>query len=273
MKCHEFVRAIDLYLDGELSVMQTLRMHGHVAFCESCRRVMASEATLHSALTVETQEEEPPVSFRERILARVAAEAAQSPQSHPRARRFAFLWGVLAGALAAGLLLTVPMLSGGKRSESLAPVAAELAAKHVLYSEGGGGPLELSTSDSSQVSGWLEPRLGFEVDLPHLPGPDDRLVGGRVSTLADAPAAYLLYEWGGRRVSLFITRRLHGAGLRGTRQVVDGVELKKSVFHDVALAWWEEENLLYAVATRGGETNLLRFALLCARNDRVSKPQ
>src|SRR5262249_55594489 len=78
MTCDEFVSVIDLYLDGELSVMHTLRVHGHVTFCESCRRVMESEAALHSLLAVEAGEEEPPGALRERILGRVLSEDVPS---------------------------------------------------------------------------------------------------------------------------------------------------------------------------------------------------
>src|SRR5262249_29520331 len=208
-------------------------------------------------------------------LGRVLSEDVPSSRSRPGAGRFAFLWGVLAGAAAVALLLMVLMPPGGRRSEGLTPIAAELAAKHVLYAEGRGNPLELVTSDPSQVTGWVTRRLGFEVDLPHLSRADDRLVGGRVSSVADSPTAYLLYEWGGRPVSLFITRRLPAGSLRGTKQTAEGTEVQPAAFRDGALGWWEEEEdtgLLYAVATTGGETHLLRFAQLCVRSGRVSKP-
>ncbi len=39
MTCDEFLRAIDAYLDDELSVMDILRAQGHLVACEFCHRV------------------------------------------------------------------------------------------------------------------------------------------------------------------------------------------------------------------------------------------
>lgn len=75
MTCDEFVRAIDAYLDDELSIMDILRVHRHLLSCEPCHRVMGSEARLHSLLAEDAVSPQPPGSLRERILERVAPEA------------------------------------------------------------------------------------------------------------------------------------------------------------------------------------------------------
>ena len=75
----------------------------------------------------------------------------------------------------------------GKRPADPAPLAAELAAKHLLYGGTPGTALEINTSEAAQLAGGLEQRLGFSARLPQLSRRDDRLVGGRVSSVADAP--------------------------------------------------------------------------------------
>lgn len=75
MICDEFVRAIDAYLDDELSVMDILRAHGHVLSCEFCHRILGSEATLHRLLAGDGIRDRPPWALRDRIIRRVAEEA------------------------------------------------------------------------------------------------------------------------------------------------------------------------------------------------------
>jgi anti-sigma factor RsiW len=277
MTCDEFVRAIDPYLDDELSVTDILRAHGHLLSCELCHRVMGSEASLYSLLAEDAAHLRPPSSLRERILERVAPEAragiAGAP-SEPRSRLgpLISLSAVLGAALLVGLLLLAPSIPGGGRA-ALTPLAAELAAKHLLYSGGEGTALEMRTSESSRMTGWLEPRIGLSLKLPPLDRPDDRLVGGRVSTIADTPAAYVLYELAARRISLFVTRPIPGSNRGVSETIIDGAELYTTALRGVALVWWEDEDggRLYAAASTGDPTALRAFALLCIRSRQAVK--
>ncbi len=82
MTCHEFTRAVDPYLDDELSVMEILRMQRHMFSmfsCDACRKVMGAEAAFHAVLRREAVGEEPPASLRERILERVARQDREDP--------------------------------------------------------------------------------------------------------------------------------------------------------------------------------------------------
>jgi anti-sigma factor RsiW len=83
-----------------------------------------------------------------------------------------------------------------------------VAVKHRLYAEATGPALGLKTADIGELTGWLAGRLGFPLKAPARLRSGERLVGGRVSSLADAPAAYLAYERDNHPVSLFITQRL-----------------------------------------------------------------
>jgi anti-sigma factor RsiW len=279
MTCNEFLRAIDAYLDDELSVMDILRAHGHLLSCEFCHRVVGSEATLHALLADDAARDELPGSLRERIIQRVTAEddagASREPaDARSRLGSFASLSAFLAAVAFVGLLLLVPLIPGSRGPAELAPLAAELAAKHLLYSGGQGSALEMKTSEPSEMIRWLERRVGLSLRLPQLDQPDDRLIGGRVSSLADAPAAYLLYQRGGRRISLFVTRSVPGTSREGSEEIVEGVEVYRTVLRGVVLAWWEDEDegRLYAAASTGDSSELQEFAVLCIRGGQAAKP-
>jgi anti-sigma factor RsiW len=273
--CDEFVRAIDAYLDDELSIMDILRAHGHLISCEWCHRVMGSEATLHSALTNDAARDQASDSLRERILRRVVAEDVEATSRRSEARSgpgaFASFSALLAAGLLVGLLLVTPWMPGRGESEDLVPLAAEVAAKHLLY--GATQPaLEMTTSDASEMARWLEHRAGLSFKLPDLDRADGRLIGARVSSLADEPAVYLLYEWGGRHLSLFVTRPVPAAN-RGAAKAAADDAVHTAALRGVILAWWEEEDedRLYAAAFTGDPAALREFAYLCMRSGQATK--
>jgi anti-sigma factor RsiW len=274
MTCHQFLGALDPYLDDELPVPDVLGMHTHLAGCESCRDVIASEVALRALVTADAVQDEPPDSLRARVLQRVGPAVSGPLEAPLRAHPLGLLPVGLAGLGLAALLVVVAVTAGGKGPEVPAPLAAELAAKHLVYGAGPSPALALTTADATEMAAWLEARLGFAATLPRLSRPADHLVGGRASTLADVPAAYLLYEQGGRRLSLFITRPLPFAKLGWAERMVEGVEIYTAALGAVRLVWWEDEadHRLYAAASTGSEPELLEFALLCVRSGRTLRP-
>lgn len=271
MTCQEFLRAIDPYLDDELPVMDTLRVQGHLICCEPCRKAAESEALLHAVITADAVGDEAPPRLRERILERVSAAPAVLRGAPSRPRRWVFPRAFLAAAATVGLLAGVLLIPGAKGPEGLSPLAAEVVAKHLLYGGGAGTTLEMTTSQAPRMAAWLEHRLGFAVKVPLLARPGERLVGGRVSSVADIPTAYLLYERGGRRISLFIVQSLPLARAGGTRRVVEGEEFYFTALRGINLVWWEDGERLYLAASAAGASDLLEFALLCVRSGRPSE--
>jgi len=267
MTCQEIPGVIDAYLDGELSVAATLQAHEHFANCENCRRILESEAALHGLLVQAARAEPVPTQLRSDIL--VGLDTGM-PRLHP-ARRLVARFGIVSGfvGLAAlawlGTELIVP--------RPMSPLAAELASKHLLYGEGHGGALELVTPEPTQMGAWFQERLGFPVRLPPEATRSERLVGGRISSVADAPAAYALYDRSGRPLSLFVTRRVPFARRGWTERHLDGAELYFASLRGVSLVWWEDKQAdrLYAAASGGDEETLVQFALVCIKGAR-SRP-
>ncbi len=273
MICDEFLTCIDPYLDGELSVIDVLRMHRHLRQCERCRRVMNSEAALHALLSAEGTQDEPGVSFREQVLQRVRAEDDGVSDVRWGPGRLAVFSALLTTGVIGGVLVLLLIIPGSTGRKPLAPFAAELAAKHLLYSQGPGDPLELRTSDAGRMMAWLERRLESSQRLPRLPRANDRLLGGRISSVADSSAAYLLYETGGQKVSLFITKLLPAVRLGAKEEKIEGVELYVSVIDGVAVAWWEDKEAgrVYAAVSTDGTGRVLDFVLRCAKSGHVSR--
>lgn len=266
MTCQEFLITVDPYLDDELTVLETLRTQGHLIFCEPCRKVLESEAFLRSLVTADGLRDEPPPGLRERVLQRLPAVRSVSHRFRPAFPRAGVRGAVLLGTVTLGLVLGVLTIPGLRGPRDLPALAGEVAAKHLLYSDGTSAALEMTTSEPTRMALWLEPRLGFSVKLPSLARPGERLLGGRVSSVADAPAAYLLYERGGGRISLFVMRPPAGAPPGGAKHMVEGVELYTTTLRGISVVWWEDAERLYALASGTALSELLEFALLCVRS-------
>ena len=268
MTCKEVPRVIDAYLDGELSVAATLQAHEHFAACENCRRILESEAALHGLLVQEARAEAAPAGLRTHILGTLATTG---PARTWPTRRLAMRLGIISGFV--GLAVLGWIVTERTASHPMTPLAAELASKHLLYGEGHGGALELVTSEPVKMGTWFHGRLGFPVHLPSVARRPERLVGGRISSVADSPAAYALYDRSGQSLSLFVTRRVPFARRGWTERHVGGAEMYFASLRGVALVWWEEKQVdrLYAAVSGGDEEALVEFALLCIKGEQ-SRP-
>lgn len=264
MTCPECLRALDPYLDDQLPVMDTLRVQGHLLSCEPCRKAVESEALLRAAIRADMAADHAPAGLRERIL-RQACEAARD---RPASRTVGRPGRAVAAALVAGVLSLLLLLRGTWGPAALSPLAAEVVAKHLLYAGSGADGLELATADAGRLAAWLERRLGFPVKLPLLARSGERLLGGRVTSLADYPAAYLLYERDGRRISLFVAVAAARGRGGGTREVLEAEEVYTTTLGPIALAWWEAGEHLYAAASEAGVGEVREFARLCVLSER-----
>jgi mycothiol system anti-sigma-R factor len=265
MTCRELVSAIDAYLDGELPTLEILRVHGHLLTCDSCRIMLESEATLHSLLRTEANEDEPPPELRSRVLERIGAASSGQSSSKSRSWRSSGMHLVLGAIGVVALLLAGIVAIRFWRPPEVPPFVLEIAAKHRLYTERPSHALEMTTGDVVGLTDWLERRVGFPVKAPGLLRSEQRLVGGRVSSVADAPAAYLLYEWHGRLLSLFVTASQPRGRPEGAERIVDGVELYTATLSGVTLVWWEESGRLYTAVSADQTRHLEEFAVLCVR--------
>jgi anti-sigma factor (TIGR02949 family) len=262
MTCEDVPRVIDAYLDGELSVAVTLQAHEHFAACENCRRILESEAALHGLLVQAARAEAVPPRLRNHILGGLGTT---EPAPLRSSRRLAMRFGIVSGFIGPAVLGWI--VTEWIAPHPMTPLAAELASKHLLYGEGHGGALELVTSEPAKMGSWFQGQLGFPVRLPSTARRPERLVGGRVSSVADSPAAYALYDRSGQSISLFVTRRVPFARRGWTERHLDGAELYFASLRGVSLIWWEETQAdrLYAAVSAGDEDTLVEFALSCVK--------
>ena len=268
MTCREVLTVVDAYLDGELSAFEILRVHDHLVTCERCRTTLESEAMLHSLLRSDATADRPPSELRSRVLDRIGAAPPSSRESRRgRSTRVRVVPLLVVGLVAVILASLLASVLGNRywRSENVPPFALEIAAKHRLYTDVSSASLEMRTGDVIQLNEWLDRHVGFPVRAPTVATPKQRLIGGRVSSVADAPAAYLLYEWHGQMVSLFVTPPQAGSRREDLERSVGGVDIYTGFVPGLNVAWWDDSGRLYTAVSDGPMRYLEEFAVRCVR--------
>ncbi len=116
MKCHEAKRQLDLFMDGELSVPDNMKVLEHLNLCRPCAVVYDGEKALRGALREKLGAERAPQGLATRVFSRL------SPVVEVRPRRW---WAVAAAAV---FLLLVGSLVFTPREFQV--LAAGVSARH-----------------------------------------------------------------------------------------------------------------------------------------------
>jgi anti-sigma factor RsiW len=117
------------------------------------------------------------------------------------ARRF-----LLIGSLAAAIALVVHAVdvrefSGTGGSD----IASAVRSAHAVYGSEIRHPVEVAADQREHLTSWLSKRLGQPVIAPDLTAQGYQLMGGRLLSLGEKPAAYFMYENAKQqRLSLYI---------------------------------------------------------------------
>jgi anti-sigma factor RsiW len=136
-------------------------------------------------------------------LARLSAPAR--PPALPLMARLAAALAVLALGLSLGWYSRGELASPGNSGDSM--VQQALAA-HAVFASDANRPVEIRGTEEALLLRWLSKRLGESLAAPDLRSQGYDLVGGRLLSVPDGPAALFMYEDAtGSRITLFATRR------------------------------------------------------------------
>lgn len=136
--------------------------------------------------------------------------------------------------------------------------ARELVKDHIEYL-GNVAPAQFASSDARQVADWLGSQVGFSVMPVDLRSHGATLLGGRKCRIQQHLIAFMLYQRGEERLSLYemnpATTRLAGLGAVRTdsgRQVWLGSDLGFNI------AAWQDEGRLFVVVGSSPMNRLLK---------------
>jgi anti-sigma factor RsiW len=180
--CRGRLEELSALIDGELGVEEEIGLRRHLDGCDECAAWRSQLDALSRRIAT--------CAGRERAPHALVAQLAQLRQPSGWRRP-----ALAAGA--AGLLGGVVLLGhAGEDRES-----ALFEDHHRLVS--GATALAVESSDPKVVVAGLGPKLPFHIAVAEVE--DAEIRGGHACSLPGGPAAYLQYERGGERVSVFVS--------------------------------------------------------------------
>jgi len=210
--CPGRVEAISALLAGELGEAEELELRRHLDGCARCVAWRAELEGLSDALARELRRERAP----RRLGERVAGLAPRRVGPLTRPSRPAAVAALGAAVLAAVLVVAWALYPPPSFEAALVADHRKLVSGRVA--------LHAPASDPEAVERTLAARLPFSVELGSVSGA--RLLGGHACHLVGRDAAYLQFERGGERISVFAFPRAEMRRVGGPRcRLVEGASL------------------------------------------------
>jgi mycothiol system anti-sigma-R factor len=83
INCRDCARALNPFLDRELSDEDVVQVRDHLEACGGCQHLFQFEESLRRLVRVRCQEQSAPQSLREKITLRLAIERTRISRLHP----------------------------------------------------------------------------------------------------------------------------------------------------------------------------------------------
>jgi anti-sigma factor (TIGR02949 family) len=207
MECGEVRKFLHAFLDSEFAEEDRVALAAHLGVCESCRALASFEQLFQRSLRATTTTVRAPAALAARVSAALESEA-KAQRSAPAApgwgARLAeswarrWLWRLIPAAAAAAIVAGV-FVSKRRDLSSDVRLAEESIAWHRRQI-----PMDIAGPRPELVERFFSDKVPFAVRPPNFEGRKAELVGGRLSNLGEHQAVLLVYQVGGRRVSVFI---------------------------------------------------------------------
>ncbi len=175
-------------LDGDVEA----RAMEHLALCERCSNLFAMDSRIETGIREGMKAVDVPEGLLDRIEMDLRSEKKKQPA-------VLLSWKSFVPAFTAAILLLIFFNPFSGKFINIDEIERHAVTDHLNNLA-----MTFKAEDVSDVTGWFKQRLGFTISVPDSAVKGFQLVGGRKCHFGKNDVAYLLYEKGGKRVSLFI---------------------------------------------------------------------
>lgn len=196
------------------------------------------------------------ISQNERIRALVAESSASTAHADSAVKRRARLtpaWASAAGialfllGAASGGVASFGYLGSEASGNQVATLSASSQTNFLVYASDTRHPIEVDAGQKEHMLSWLSKRLGEKVVAPDITNEGFTLIGGRLVTYAEKPAALIMYEnLKGERLTLMI----------GHNENNQDIGFRFSDQGNIQTLYWIDGPLGYAISASIGRVRL-----------------
>ena len=248
MTCEDARPLVHAYVDGELDLLRSLEVEGHLEGCAGCGRELAQLRALRTAFADGGLYHQAPARLERRIRAAVR-DARRTERGHGFAvARFG--WG---GAAAAAVVLVAILVRGVLPFDSATgdPTAREVVDDH-LRSLTANHLTDVLSSNQHTVKPWFDGKLSFTPPVEDLVAQGFPLVGGRLDYIDNQPVAAVVYRRREHVINLFVAPTAPGPDLRSESTTRGGY----NIVH------WTKSSMAYWAVSSVSGVELGKFAQL-----------
>jgi anti-sigma factor RsiW len=198
MRCNDTQQLIGAYIDGELDLVRSLDVEGHLHECSMCSRDYESHRALHSAIRDGDFYFDAPAALEKRI--RIGLRRAN--ESQPRLALPSWRWLFAAASVAAAVIvvLSIALILNGNRNRGL--LAQDLVSSHIRSLQG--HMIDVPSSDQHTVKPWFNGKVDFSPPVKDLPDLGFHLEGGRLDYVDNRPVAVIVYSRRQHMIDLYV---------------------------------------------------------------------
>lgn len=250
MQCREAERLADLSLDGEVSPHEQAELDAHLVECVRCRDRSTTQRWVHGSIRAKLQNSSDNTAAPDCLKNRVCAELRDAQRDS----------GGSAWRLALPVAMAVAVVTILSWTRSTAPALAPDEA--VVHHTRNVLPQVRARGSVHEVERFIERRLGRPLAVPAPADRNLRLVGARVSNLGKAPAAHIMYDHRGARVSVFANEKRGAMAVPASfeRRLVRGQPMLVGRHRGYSLVATERGDVVYRFVSDLDGAELVRFA-------------
>lgn len=262
LSCQDCEKYLDVYLDYELDIKESLDVEEHLRGCPACTSYAEAERLVRQFVHQQARLESLPEGAKLQII-RQAMHPPVAPSWWQRLRAWVhpldFSLGMATAAVVALLWFFNPFAAGSKNDDMTRKYIQEALMAYQAYKTHS-MPLDVTNSNDQAVVAWFNRQMQHPLKVPCITDQATTLLGGRLCRLFDQKSATFVYKRNNADLFLFA---FHGKNLPFSSKYkvrLQGQDMYVDNTGGHAVALWHRGGIVYSMVGDLNRDDLLTVA-------------